>query len=34
LRTQIRERNAVLFEDTGVIAALEDFLDTATRQEN
>jgi len=31
LRTQIRERNTVLFEDTGVIAALEDFLDATTR---
>lgn len=31
LRTQILERNAVLFEGTGVIAALEDFLDSTTR---
>ncbi len=32
LRSQIAERNAVLFEGAGVIAALEDFLDTATRR--
>lgn len=32
LRAQIRERNDVLFEGNGVIAALEEFLDTATRQ--
>jgi predicted O-linked N-acetylglucosamine transferase (SPINDLY family) len=30
LRAQIRERNAVLFEGAGVIAALENFLDSAT----
>ncbi|MFT3789838.1 MAG: tetratricopeptide repeat protein [Rudaea sp.] len=32
LRAQILARNAVLFEDNGVVAALEDFLDAATRQ--
>jgi predicted O-linked N-acetylglucosamine transferase (SPINDLY family) len=32
LRAQILERNAVLFEGAGVIAALEDFLDTTTRR--
>ena len=32
LRAQILEHNAVLFEGAGVIAALEEFLDIATRQ--
>jgi protein O-GlcNAc transferase len=32
LRAQILERNAVLFADNGVIAALENFLDVATAQ--
>ena len=32
LRAQILEHNAVLFEGKDVIAALEDFLDAATRQ--
>jgi len=32
LRAQILGRNVVLFEGKGVIAALEEFLDTATRQ--
>ncbi|MBS0589745.1 MAG: hypothetical protein JSR65_03805, partial [Proteobacteria bacterium] len=35
-RTALRERidanNAMLFDGAGVIAALEDFLDAATRQ--